>query len=224
MHTATGKRKRQDSLTQSGDRCTPALSKSQLPATAATAAVAGVPNARSSKVHPKTTGKQVSTKASMQAAAVAGGSKAFMTAAKQTQGKRKTRLASSTPVGDLQSDSDLTAARSDPQVAVAHAAQDKPASVIVPDTDDEDMPDAGPSDGPAVGTAPPISGAGNGQSEGNQGQRKGGLPTAVPMLLPGASSRFSARHLKQKVEAKLPVSKATPLGLLPTPRLPPAQQ
>ena len=47
---------------------------------------------------------------------------------------------------------------------------------------------------------------------------------AAPGRIPGGSSRFSTRHLKQKAEAKMPVSKATPLGLPPTPLLPPAQQ
>ena len=47
---------------------------------------------------------------------------------------------------------------------------------------------------------------------------------AAPVLIPGGSSRFSTRHLKQKLEAKLPVSKATPLGLPPTPLVPPVQQ
>lgn len=47
---------------------------------------------------------------------------------------------------------------------------------------------------------------------------------AAPVLIPGGSSRFSTRHLKQKVDAKLPVSKATPVGLPPTPMLPQLQQ
>lgn len=47
---------------------------------------------------------------------------------------------------------------------------------------------------------------------------------AVPVLVPGGSSRFSARYLHQKVEAKLHISKATPLGLPPTPLLPAGQQ
>lgn len=50
------------------------------------------------------------------------------------------------------------------------------------------------------------------------------LASHAPVLIPGGSSRFSTRHLKQQVEAKLPVSKATPLGLPPTPLLAHVQQ
>ena len=39
---------------------------------------------------------------------------------------------------------------------------------------------------------------------------------ALPAL-PGASARFSVRNLKQHVEEKLPLEKATPEGLAPTP-------
>lgn len=39
----------------------------------------------------------------------------------------------------------------------------------------------------------------------------------APPALPGASARFSVRNLKQHVEEKLPLEKATPEGLAPTP-------
>ncbi|KAL0055045.1 hypothetical protein WJX82_006219 [Trebouxia sp. C0006] len=55
-------------------------------------------------------------------------------------------------------------------------------------------------------------------------QDQGEVRSTEPVLLPGGSSRFSTRHLKQKVEAKLPVTRATPIGLPPTPFLPVTQQ
>ena len=39
----------------------------------------------------------------------------------------------------------------------------------------------------------------------------------APPALPGASARFSVRNLKQHVDEKLPLEKATPEGLVPTP-------
>ena len=112
----------------------------------------------------------------------------------------------------------------DVQDSSSHATLDKQTGAVVPDTDDEDMPAAGPLDELSACPALPSIAAERRQAEGPQGKRQGGLPAAMSVLLPGGSSRFSTRHLKQKVEAKLPISTATPIGLPPTPLLPSAQQ
>lgn len=225
--SAIGKRKRQDVQLQPDDCCTPELAKAQAAAQAATTVKAGVKagvrNFGSKKLHPKTTGKQVSNKAAIQAMPGDGNSKKSGTGTKQGQGRRSSRLASATPAADSQPESHGLEPRSDAPDAVAQTTKQQASSAVVPDSDDDDMPDAGPSNGHSEGTAQAIDTAERGEvSERPQATCK--APGVVPVLLPGGSSRFSARHLKQKMEAKLPVSKATPIGLPPTPMLPATQQ
>lgn len=47
---------------------------------------------------------------------------------------------------------------------------------------------------------------------------------AAAVLIPGGSSRFSTRRLRQQTDIRLPVSKATPVGLPPTPLVAPVPQ
>jgi len=212
-----GKRKRQDAQPQSDDCCTPELSTAQT----GTSVKGAARSAGSGKMHPKTTGKQVSTKAAIQVTAANGSTKGSMTASRQGHNKKKTRLAASTPATDAQAE---PRQRTEESSAVMQGLHDQLSSAVVPDSDDEDMPEAGPS-GRLVGrTNQPALLAGKGKTRGQPRQDQGEVRNTVPVLLPGGSSRFSTRHLKQKVEAKLPVSRASPIGLPPTPCLPVTQQ
>jgi len=214
-----GKRKRQDAQAQSDDCCTPDLSTAQ---TGRSVRGAARVSAGSSKVHPKTTGKQVSTKAASQVTAANGSIKGSMTASRQGHNKKKTRLATST--SDAQAEPRQAAEESNAPDVVMQGVHDQLSGAVVPDSDDEDMPEAGPSGQPVEGTDQPTLPARKGKSRGQPGQGQGEVRSTVPVLLPGGSSRFSTRHLKQKVDAKLPVSRATPIGLPPTPCLPVTQQ
>lgn len=222
--SAIGKRKRQDVQLQPDDCCTPELGKAQAAAQAATTVKAGARSPGSKKLHPKTTGKQVSNKAAIQAMPGDGSSQRSVTGMKQGQGRRSSRLASATPAADSQPESHTLEPHSDAPDAAAQETMRQSSSAVVPDSDDEDMPDAGPSDGHSEGTVQAIGSAELGENNEQRTQAKCKAPGVVPVLLPGGSSRFSARHLKQKMEAKLPVSKATPIGLPPTPMLPATQQ
>ncbi len=175
-------------------------------------------------MHPKTTGKQVSTKAASQPTATNGSIKGSMTASRQGHSKKKTRLAASTPASDAQAEPGQAAEESNAPDVVMHGVHDQLSSAVVPDSDDEDMPEAGPSGRPVEETDQPALPAGKGKPRGQPRQDQGEVRSTEPVLLPGGSLRFSTRHLKQKVEAKLPVSRATPIGLPPTPCLPVTQQ
>ncbi|KAA6420103.1 MAG: hypothetical protein FRX49_09952 [Trebouxia sp. A1-2] len=216
----TGKRKRQDGQLQSDNCCTPDLSTAQTEGGVKGAAR----SSGSRKVHPKTTGKQVFTKAANQVIAASGSIKRSMTASGQGHSKKKTRLAASTPAADAQAELHHEEKQVIAPDVVMQGIHDQLSSAVVPDSDDEDMPEAGPSDLPMEGTDQPPLPAGRGKSRGQLGQGQGEVHSTVPVLLPGGSSRFSTRHLKQKVEAKLPVSRATPIGLPPTPCLLVTQQ
>ena len=163
----------------------------------------------SSKVHPKTTGKQVH-KAAEQAAATTSHCKSTR-AGQQAQ---KTRLAVGASASELQGKSS--------------SAEGKVCANSVPDSDDDDMPDATGDVGPldvqpeTMLQSAVVTDEGNAVS--SSGQQHGRLPSTISVLLPGGSTRFSTRRLQQKVDAKLPVSKATPVGLPPTPLMPPVPQ
>lgn len=215
-----GKRKRQDGQLQSDDCCTPELSTAQTARTIKAVAR----SAGSSKMHPKTTGKQVSTKAASQPTAANGSIKGSMTASRQGHSKKKTRLAASTPASDAQAEPQPGSEEPNAPDVVMQGVRDQLSSAVVPDSDDEDMPEAGPSGRPMEGTDQPALPAGKGKLRGRPRQDQGEVRSTEPVLLPGGSLRFSTRHLKQKVEDKLPVTRATPIGLPPTPFLPVTQQ
>lgn len=212
-----GKRKRQDLQTETSDCCTAELSELQLPSTRHTGRKSGVQGAPSSRVHPKTTGKQVH-KVSEQAAVTTSSHKKSTRAAKQVGSKQQTRLAIAASAVDAQDES-----------AVAEqAAQANVCATSVPDSDDDGMPDATVGVSPPVvqpdTTLQPVVVTDKGAEASSSGGAHGKFAGVIPVLLPGGSSRFSSRHLHQKVEAKLPVSKATPVGLPPTPLMPPVPQ
>lgn len=179
-------------------------------------------------VHPKTTGKQVSTKAASHVTAANGSIKGSMTASRHGHMNKKTRLAASAPATDAQAEAQAEA-RQAAEVSLApevvmQGVRNQLSSAVVPDSDDENMSEAGPSGRPMQGTDQPALPAGKGKLRGQPRQDQGEVRSTEPVLLPGGSSRFSTRHLKQKVEAKLPVTRATPIGLPPTPFLPLTQQ
>ena len=149
-------------------------------------------------------------KAAEQAVVTASSLRKGTRAARQAQ----TRLASGATSADVQG-------KAAPE---GQAAQEKIGSTCVPDSDDDDMPDAtadvGASGVEAETMPPPAVGTDTGAAASSSGQQQARMSSAVPVLLPGGSSRFSARRLQQKVDAKLPVSKATPVGLPPTPLMP----
>lgn len=179
-------------------------------------------------VHPKTTGKQVSTKAASHVTAANGSIKGSMTASRHGHMNKKTRLAASAPATDAQAEAQAEALQAAevslaPEV-VMQGVRNQLSSAVVPDSDDENMSEAGPSGRPMQGTDQPALPAGKGKLRGQPRQDQGEVRSTEPVLLPGGSSRFSTRHLKQKVEAKLPVTRATPIGLPPTPFLPLTQQ
>ncbi|KAL0035929.1 hypothetical protein WJX77_008231 [Trebouxia sp. C0004] len=216
----TGKRKRQDGELQSDDCCTLELSMAQTGRSIKGAAR----GSGSSKVHLKTTGKQVSTKAARQVTAANGSIKGNMTASTQGHNKKKTRLAASAPASDAQAEPHQGTEESNAPYVGMQGIHDQLSGAVVPDSDDEDMPEAGLSGRPVEGTDQPAIPAEKGKPRGQPRQDQGEVRSTVPVLLPGGSSRFSTRHLKQKVEAKLPVSRATPTGLPPTPCLMVTQQ
>ncbi len=215
-----GKRKRQDVQAQSDDCCMPEFSSAQTAKTVKEAAR----SSGSSKTHRKTTGKQVSTKAASQVTAANGSIKGSMTASRQGRNVKKTRLAASAPATDAQAEPGQAAEESDAPDVVIQGVRDQLSSAVVPDSDDEDMSEAGPSGRLAEETDQPALPASKGKPRGHARQGQGEVRSNEPVLLPGGSSRFSTRHLKQKVEAKLPVTRATPIGLPPTPFLPVTQQ
>ena len=180
-------------------------------------------SAGSSKVHPKTTGKHVSTKAASQVTAANGSIKGSTTALRQGHSKKKTRLAASALATDAQAEAHQATEEPNAPEFVMQGVHDQLSSAVVPDSD-EDMPEAGPSGRLVEGTDQPELPAGEGKPRGQPQPDPGKVRSTVPVLLPGGSSRFSTRHLKQKVEDKLPVSRATPIGLPPTPCLPVTQQ
>lgn len=138
-------------------------------------------------------------------------------AARQAQSGQNTRLAAGTSTAGGPSDS------------AGQAAQAQISATSVPDSDDDDdMPDATADVGaPGVDaetTLQPAVGTGTAAGAGCSGQEQARVLSVIPVLLPGGSSRFSTRRLQQKVDAKLPVSKTTPLGLPPTSLMPPVAQ
>ena len=212
--TVAGKRKRKDLQTASNDCNTPETSKLPLMSIRRTAGKScSVPP--SSKALARTAGKQVSTKAAQQGGVANGSSRKGVVISKHAHSRQRTWMSAGASAPEPQHESTAT--------ETAQRIQAKASTSIVPDSNDDDMPDASPSKGPSVeqdkamlqSAVPVYCNSTAGPST---------LPSGAPVLLPGASSRFSARHLKQKVEAKLPVSKATPVGLPPTPLLPPAAQ
>ena len=215
MWLAAGKRKRQDPQTGTSDCGTPDLSRLQLPSTRRTASKSGTQSVPCSRVHPKTTGKQVS-KAAEQALVTTSSLKKGTRAGTQAHSRQNTKLAAGTSAAGVPSDA----------ASAGQAAQEQICATSVPDSDDDDdMPDA-ISDVGASGVKAETTVVGTGKRAGasSSGQLEASLPSAIPVLLPGGSSRFSTRRLQQKVDAKLPVSKATPLGLPPTPLMPPVPQ
>lgn len=169
----------------------------------------------SSKAFARTAGKQASTKAEQESVVTTEGSRKGVTATKHARSRQRTRLSAGTSAPEFQHEPSAT--------ETTQRFQAKASASIVPDSDDDDMPDASPNMGPSAEQANAITQPvvlGDSKSTAGPSRMLG----AVPVLLPGGSSRFSARHLKQKVEAKLPVSKATPVGLPPTPLLLPAAQ
>ena len=138
-------------------------------------------------------------------------------AARQAQSRQDTRLASCATAADVQGKA----------VSERQSAQEKIGASCVPDSrcgKDDDMPDAtadvGASGVEAETMLPPAVGTDTRTAASSSGQQHARMASAVPVLLPGGSSRFSTRRLQQKVDAKLPVSKATPVGLPPTPLMP----
>lgn len=214
-----GKRKRQDPGTGTSDCGTPNLSRLQLPSTRRTASKLGTQSVPCSRVHPKTTGKQAS-KAAEQALVTTSSLRKGTRAAKQPQSGQNTRLAAGTSTAGVPGDA----------ASAGQAAQEQISATSVPDSDDDDdddMPDALADVGAGVeadATLQPAAGTGKGAGASSSGQEQARMPSAMPVLLPGGSSRFSTRRLQQKVDAKLPVSKATPLGLPPTPLMPSVPQ
>ena len=206
--SVAGKRKRQDAQTGTSDCCTPDLGRLQLPSTRHTASKAGIESVPCSRVHPKTTGKQV-PKAAEQAVVITSSLRKGTRAARQAQSRPDTRLAADATPADVQGEA----------ASEGQAAQDKIGATCVPDSDDDDMPDAtagvGASSVEAEVRLLPAAG-----TDTTGGQQQASMPSAVPVLLPGGSSRFSTRRLQQKVDVRLPVSKATPVGLPPTPLIP----
>ena len=181
-------------------------------------------SAGSSKVHPKTTGKQVSTKAASQVTAANGSIRGSTTALRQGHSKKKTRLAASALATDALAEAHQATEESNAPEFVMQGVHDQLSSAVVSDSD-EDMPEAGPSGRLVEGTHQPVVfPADEGKPRGQAQPDPGKVRSTVPVLLPGGSSRFSTRYLKQKVEDKLPVSRVTPIGLPPTPCLPVTQQ
>lgn len=220
MWLAAGKRKRQDPQTGTSDCGTPDLSRLQLPSTRRTASKSGTQSVPCSRVHPKTTGKQVS-KAAEQALVTTSSLRKGTRAGKQAQSRQNTKLAAGTSTAGVPSNA----------ASARQAAQEQICATSVPDSDgddDDDMPDAiadvGASSVEAEATLQQGVGTGTAAGASCSGQEQSRVPSAIPVLLPGGSSRFSTRRLQQKVDAKLPVSKATPLGLPPTPLMPPVPQ
>ena len=217
MAPTAGKRKRQDPQTGTSDCCTPDLSKLQLPSTSHTASKAGVQRVRCSRVHPKTTGKQV-LKAAEQAVVTSSSLRKETRAARQAQSRHNARLAADAPAADAQGET----------ASEGQAAQEKFCATCVPDSDDDAMPDATADVGArgvrAETMLPPAVGTDTRGAASSSEQQQARMPSCVPVLLPGGSSRFSTRRLQQKVDAKLPVSKATPVGLPPTPLIPSVPQ
>lgn len=209
-----GKRKRQDLQIGSSDCCTPELSGVQLPPTRHTAKKSGPHNVPSSRIHPKTTGRQVP----MVIGNTAVTTSKRRRAAKQADSRQKTRLVVAASAVDVQKE---------PAVA-EQAAQTGIPATSVPDSDDDGMPDATVDAGSSFvqpeNMLQPDVVTDKGMAASFSEQPHGKQPGVIPVLLPGGSSRFSSRHLHQKVEAKLPVSKATPVGLPPTPLMPPVPQ
>lgn len=212
-----GKRKRQDAQNGTRDCCTPDLSKLQLPSTSHTDSKAGMRMVPCSRVHPKTTGKQV-PKAAEQAGVTTSSLRKGTRAAREAQSRHTTRLAADATASDVQ----------DEAASEGQAAQEKIGATCVPDSDDDDMPDATAdvrtSGVKAKTMLPAAVGTDTRGAASFSGQQQARMPSAVPVLLPGGSSRFSKRRLQQKVDAKLPVSKATPVGLPPTPLMPSVSQ
>lgn len=168
----------------------------------------------SSRAHPKTTGKHVPKVTGNAAVTTSKRTRA----AQQADSRQKTRLVIASSAVDV---------HKEPAIA-EQAAQTGIPATSVPDSDDDDMPDA-TVDASSSFVQPdsmlqPDVVTDKGSAASFSGQVHGKLPGVIPVLLPGGSSRFSSRHLRQKVEAKLPVSKATPVGLPPTPLMPPVPQ
>ena len=134
-------------------------------------------------------------------------------AARQAQSRQDTRLDADATAADVQGEA----------AAEGQAAQGQIGATCVPDSDDDDMPDAtadvGASGVEAEIRLLPVAG-----TDTRGGQQHASMPSAICVLLPGGSSRFSTRRLQQQVDAKLPVSKATPVGLPPTPLIPSVPQ
>ena len=197
--------------------CSPDLDKLHLPATTAKARGQA---ASSSKVHLPASGKKLAKKP-----ATASAPDSRRAAARQSEHTASAEPAAASTTQPAGTSASGVALRSDQEHAGQMGAQLMPNNASELVRSDTDMANTGDPDVPRPDDQMVVPTAGTAEDSIERSeQTEAGVSTAAPVLLPGGSSRFSTRHLKQKLDAKLPVSKANPLGLPPTPLLPPIQQ
>ena len=171
-------------------------------------------------MQPFTLGKQIAKKAATVSARNSRGA-----AARQAELTANTESAAASNAQSVGMSASGVAMGPDQEQGGQTGAQLMPTDASELERSDTDMADAGNPDVPSSVHQMVVSTACTAEdSVDRRDQTEAGVSTAARVLLPGGSSRFSTRHLKQKLDAKLPVSKATPLGLPPTPLLPPAKQ